>query len=196
MSVVLALGAHFDDIEVGVAGILHSHIMAKDTVYMAIIDSKEHLTGDPKDRYNEQIRAVQMLGVDIKNIRTYNEVSMFKSIVEDLDSTYPDIIYCPFEKDTHQLHVYCSSIGLSVSRKPMRSIYYYHCGSSVCFVPSMFHIYNWDYKEAILNCFRSQVDIGSLSIGVIKARERYFGSIISKSEDIYAEGLIPVKVVK
>jgi len=63
MSVILAIGAHFDDVELGVGGTLLKHVEAGDEVFLAITSSDEYRTGDMDLRIEEQFNALGILGV-------------------------------------------------------------------------------------------------------------------------------------
>lgn len=53
MKKILALGAHYDDVEIGVGGTLLKHVNNGDKVFIAITDSDESRTGDLIIRYQE-----------------------------------------------------------------------------------------------------------------------------------------------
>lgn len=71
---VLAIGAHFDDIELGCGGSLVKHIKNKDKVYMYVITDSEYDDYDgtimrTKDvALEEGKNAIPMLGVGVDNL--------------------------------------------------------------------------------------------------------------------------------
>ena len=70
----------------------------------------------------------------------------------------------------------------------------YHCGSSIDFIPNLFNLIDWQKKLNILNLFETQIHHGAINIDIIKAKERYFATLISDQEDAYAEGFVSRKM--
>ena len=62
MKKVLAIGAHFDDVEVGVGGTLLKHVHNFDQVVIAVLDCREFRTGNPDIRYKEQLESLKLIG--------------------------------------------------------------------------------------------------------------------------------------
>lgn len=196
MRTILAIGAHFDDIEIGCAGTLIKHIFRGDNVLLSVLNADENKTGSSQDRFDEQVKSLKLLNISYDDLIIFNGNRIYgdDKIIGDLDKINPDIIYIPWGKDTHQDHRKCFEIGQSVGRKRNISTLMYHCGSSVDFNPNLFNIINWDKKLKILNCFKSQIKCKSINIDIIKAKERYFATLISDEENDYSEGFIVKKM--
>ena len=193
MKTILALGAHYDDIEIGIAGTLLFHAK-KDRIFIGITNSDEDKTGDPTVRYFEQLKSLELLGIPENNLITF-VTKIDSDIIGVLDGIKPDIVYAPYEEDTHQDHRRCSQIAQSVGRKLYVSTIFYAGGSTRNFNPVMFSPINFEKKSEILNCFESQKKCGALNIDKIKRREYYWGAMISERIDCYAEGLIPMRMI-
>ncbi len=193
--VVLAMGAHFDDVEVGVAGTLIKHLEKGHTVYIAILESDESRTGDPKIRRNEQMAALGNMGIPKKFLLLFSYGEKDADVVAKLDDINPDVIYTLYEKDTHQAHRRCSIIGQSVGRKTHITTVFYNAGSSYDFHPNVFNIIDFDAKTKLINCFTTQIDCGALQLNAIKKKEAYWGSLVSNDQECYAEGLIVRRMI-
>ena len=91
MKTILALGAHYDDIEIGIAGTLLFHAK-KDRIFIGIINSDEDKTGDPTVRYFEQLKSLELLGIPENNLITF-VTKIDSDIIGVLDGIKPDIVY-------------------------------------------------------------------------------------------------------
>jgi len=194
MKKVLALGAHYDDIEIGIGGTLAKHITADDKVFMTVTDSDESRTGDPIIRYNEQLESLRILNMDRHQLMLFDSIDNDANLIHILDKLNPDIIYTMFELDTHQAHRRCSYIGQSVGRKLSTQVIFYNSGTSYDFLPNAFSIISFDFKQKLLRCFKSQIKLNAIDIGIIQRRESYWASIATENPS-YAEGFIIKKMI-
>ena len=193
--IVLASGAHFDDIEAGIGGTLIKHINAGDEVYFVILESDEFRTGDPIIRKEEQKNVLRHLGVSDSRLITFKSTDDSDEIVSILDMLKPHIIYTPYERDTHRAHRRCSKIAQAVGRKKFITTIFYWCGSTLDFIPNMFSIIDFDKKTELLKCHKTQIECGALKLIIRGKMESYFASLISEDENSYAEGLIVRKMI-
>uniref|UniRef100_A0A6M3IZG7 Putative N-acetylglucosaminylphosphatidylinositol de-N-acetylase n=1 Tax=viral metagenome TaxID=1070528 RepID=A0A6M3IZG7_9ZZZZ len=191
MKTILALGSHFDDVEMGCGGTLVKHATNGDRVLIAITNSDDNLAGDIAIRREEQISACFLYGATFS---LYKSSDPEHYIIKELDCLSPDILFIHFDKDTHQHHVRASRIGMSVGRKKNISAFFYDGGSSYDFHPNVFSIISMKKKLELVNCFKSQIDRGTIKINLMKKKEAYWGSLIS-NEDVYAEGFIGSKLM-
>jgi LmbE family N-acetylglucosaminyl deacetylase len=192
---VLATGAHFDDVDVGVGGTLLKHVAKGHDVYIAIMESDEFRTGDPKIRVKEQLAAMKVLGVDESRLLLFTSTDDPPDIISVLDGVKPDIVYTPYHKDTHQAHRRCSKIAQSVGRKKNITTMFYYCGSSVEFYPNVFSIINFSKKMELIKCHKTQIDCGALKRTIREKMESYWAALVSLEEDSYAEGLMVRKMI-
>jgi LmbE family N-acetylglucosaminyl deacetylase len=192
---VLATGAHFDDVEAGIGGTLMKHAEKGDRVHIIITSSDEFRTGYVNVRLKEQISAMESLGLNSTNLTLFSMKDDESSIISSLDVMSPDVIYTPYEDDTHQDHRRCSKIAQSVGRKRNIMTVFYYCGSSIDFYPNMFSIFDFKRKMKAINCYKSQMECGALKLDRRKKMEAYWATLISDDEDCYAEGLIVRKMI-
>jgi len=193
--IILAIGAHYDDIEVGISGTLLKHITKGDKVLIALTSTDEIRTGNPKDRLQEQIKAINIMSISRSNLFLFNTKTEYSDIVQALDNLNPDIIYAQYEKDTHQAHRRASKIAQSVGRKKEITTIFYPSGSSIEFYPNLFSFIDIKKKIKIIKCFESQIKCGALNLDRRKKMEAYWASIVSNDKTAYAEGLIIKKMI-
>ena len=193
---ILVIGCHYDDAELGCAGTIINHIKNGDDVKLVIINSDETQTGYINYRRDEQKMSLEKMG--FKNtlndcIITFYKKSENDVIISRLDIDQPDILFVPWEFDTHQDHRRSSIIGQAVGRKRHIETYFYSSGSTYDFNPNVFNPIDFSKKKEILECFDTQVKCGAINIDIIEKREAFWGSIIS-TEVKHAEGFIARKV--
>jgi len=191
---ILAIGAHFDDIEIGIGGTLFKHIDFGDNVYLAITDADEDRTGDVANRLEEQYSCLNLLNIPKESLLLFAHNDLHENIVFELDKLKPDIIYTMYEHDTHYAHTKASNIGQAVGRKMYTQVIFYNSGSSIDFSPNIFSIIDFNKKQDLLNCFKSQIELGAVKLNFIERRESYWASLITDTYK-YAEGFVIRKML-
>ena len=194
MKKILALGAHYDDVEIGVGGTLLKHVNNGDKVFIAITDSDESRTGDLIIRYQEQLNSINMLGIPQQQLLLFKTNDDISDVIGILDKLKVDTIYTMFEHDTHQAHRRCSYIGQSVGRDLPIQVVFYNSGTSYNFSPNVFSIISFKFKQKLLSCFKSQIELEAINLDIIQRRESYWASLITE-EAGHAEGLIIRKML-
>lgn len=191
MSTILAVGAHFDDVEMGCGGTLQQHIKNGDKVILAITSSDDSFAGDPKERRKEQECANLITGFETILFKINDPIS---KIIGKLDLLKPDIIFSMYEKDTHQDHRRAYEIGIAVGRKKNITTYTYDSGSAYEFYPNIFNLIDFSEKKKLILCFKSQIERGTIKVNLIKKKQMYWASIISNDLDAHAEGFVVKKL--
>lgn len=144
---VLAIGAHPDDVEIGMGGTIAKYI--KKDINVGICDlTKAELSsnGTVKIRQEEAKRAGEILGItkriqlELPDRGLYLTESAIKSIVTIIRKHRPKIIFVPYFEDRHPDHGHCSRIveeavfsagirkykdDLNLPSHKVQSIYYY-----------------------------------------------------------------------
>jgi LmbE family N-acetylglucosaminyl deacetylase len=117
---VLAIGAHFDDIELGVGGTLSRHVAEGDNVYMLVLTDSAYYNYDGTPVRTKEVAEAEgdaaakvlgvkkliKLGLQTKTLQYGFE--LIESINEVVDEHSIDVIYTHWDKDVHQDH---SAIG-------------------------------------------------------------------------------------
>jgi len=190
---ILAIGAHHDDVQIGVGYTLFSHVNNGDQVYVGVTSADEDRTGCVDIRRLEEYEALYKMCVPVNNLFSFYSEDDISHIIYTLDQVKADIIYAMWGDDTHQAHKHCSTIGQAVSRK-IKNVLYYNSGTALNFVPNNFVLENnFDWKLWLLESFQSQIECGAIDIDSVKTRERYWASMVK--EDAYAEGLIVQRAI-
>jgi len=191
---IAAIGAHFDDVEIGCGGTLQKHIKNGDEVYIVITSADEFRTGLPESRMKEQLEVMKLLGLPRSRLITFSRDLPTEHIVSKLDEFQFELVFAHYQEDTHQDHRRSSYIAQSVSRKRTTTIIFYESGSSLRFQPNIFSIIDFDFKLKLLESYRSQIDRQSINIDIIRKKNHYLGSLVSDDVDTYAEGFVVWKM--
>ena len=179
---VLAVGAHPDDVEIGVGGILASHRAAGDSVTILTL-SRGAKGGEPDDRQHESLQSADMLGArlfleDLADTEISNNgqtVAMIERVVSEVN---PTIVYTHSAHDRHQDHRAVHEATLVATRTVRTIACFQSPSSTVDFRPSRFVSIDGftETKLALLDCFRSQAEIrGYLDPEFVLATARYWG---------------------
>jgi len=143
LRVVLAVGAHPDDTELGCAGTLALHKLNGDKVYLLVL-TKGEASGDIEVRERECKRAAEILGVDslffggLEDTRVHDGRESIDIIEKIIDKVKPDIIYAPTPKDTHQDHRNTGYATMSAGRRCKMILLYEGASTQSNFFPQVF----------------------------------------------------------
>lgn len=142
---VVCIGAHPDDVELGMGGTLAKHITREDDVQI-VLCTLGGVSGDPKQREREANNAAQVLGIknpqilDLPVSKLNRPTKEFEKIINKLlEQTNPDRIYTHSPYDNHQVHM---SVSKSVvnGAKTIKQILFYEIISSTTpyFIPNAY----------------------------------------------------------
>lgn len=161
--VVLAVGAHPDDVEIGCGGILLRHRAAGDSVAVLTLSGGEQ-GGEAAERVEEARRAAEVLGARLF-MRTLEDaaisegketISLIEEVIREID---PSVIYTHTLNDGHQDHrsVHRATV---VAARQVPSLYCYQAPSSgIDFRPTKF-VEVGEFlgrKVQAISAYRSQV---------------------------------------
>jgi LmbE family N-acetylglucosaminyl deacetylase len=159
---VLAIGAHPDDVEIGVGGILAAHHGAGDEIVILTL-SRGAKGGTADDRQHEALASSELLGarlfledlVDTEIANTGPTVAIIERVVREVE---PTIVYVHSSHDRHQDHRAIHEATLVATRSVETVACYQSPSSTVDFRPTRFVSIDGftDAKLALLACFRSQ----------------------------------------
>ena len=178
---VLAVGAHPDDVEIGVGGILASHRAAGDQVTILTL-SRGGKGGAPDDRQHESLRSAELLGarlfledlVDTEITNTGPTVAIIERVVREVN---PTIVYTHSVHDRHQDHRATHEATVVATRAVDTVACFQSPSSTVDFRPTRFVSIDGftEKKLELLQCFQSQADIRSyLEPDFVLATARYW----------------------
>jgi LmbE family N-acetylglucosaminyl deacetylase len=165
MKVVLAVGAHPDDIELGCSGTLALHKAHGDKVYLLVL-TKGEASGDIKVREDECQKAANMLSVDrlffggLEDTKVHDGRETIDVIEKIVGEVKPDIIYAPTCKDSHQDHRNTGYAALSAGRRCKMILFYEGASTQRDFTPQVFvDIKNtFSLKRKVIHVFGSQLN--------------------------------------
>ena len=165
LRVILAVGAHPDDTELGCAGTLALHKLNGDKVYLLVL-TKGEASGDIEVRERECRRAAEMLGVDglffggLEDTKVCDGRETIDTIEKIIDEVKPDILYAPTPKDNHQDHRNAGHATLSAGRRCKMILLYEGASTQRNFVPQVFVNIKKTFglKKKATRVFGSQLD--------------------------------------
>jgi len=178
---VLAIGAHPDDVEIGVGGTLAAHAAAGDPVAILTL-SRGARGGEADDRQHESLAAADLLGArlfleDLDDTRISSAdptVGIIERVIAEID---PSMVYTHSSHDRHQDHRAVHEATMVASRRVDGVACYQSPSTTVEFRPSRFVAIDGytDVKLALLACFRSQAGIRDyLEPDFVLATARYW----------------------
>ncbi|MFC3958114.1 PIG-L deacetylase family protein [Halovivax cerinus] len=199
---VLAIGAHPDDVEIGVGGTIARHVERGDDVTHLIATDGAAGCRDPADaRRDEAVESARTLGVEDVRFLEFTDtgltddgrvVDAIERHVTDLDA---DRVYVHAREDTHQDHRNCARATLSATRRE-GSVYAYETYSTrPTFTPRHVVPLTESHLEAKLDAIRvheSQTDKTYINDGTIRGLARVRGRQANRS---FAEGFAVVRSI-
>jgi len=184
--IVLAIGSHFDDIEIGCGGTLLKHRDAGDDIVLAVLKSDEELTAPAKVRFDEGATSADTLKA---KLLIFRHCQNSEDVVHQLDNIRPTILYFPFEKDYHQDHNHASQIGFAVSRNVSITVLRYLVTTSHSYYPNYLSVIDIEEKKKLVSLFSSQMERRPKFMEIMETQNRFFGSLIP-GDGHYAEGFV------
>jgi LmbE family N-acetylglucosaminyl deacetylase len=185
-NIILAVGAHPDDIEIGCGGTLAKHIERGDDVYMIVMTNGER--GNHNMDRSECLKSLQTLG--IKGIFFGNfpdgalsddflVVSFIEKYINELGVNR---VYTHSPNDRHQDHRSCSRAVSSAARK-ITEILLFQGPSTTSHEPHYFielSPSNFRKKIDSVNCYESQISKGIVNPKLISHLAEIHGATCNK----------------
>lgn len=176
---ILAIGAHPDDVEIGVGGTLLRHVAAGDEVHIACV-SLGARGGDSGERMIEAELAATRLGATLSVGKGEDTKVELPSTIEFLEELIqrirPDVVYTHSINDRHQDHRTVHNATRVAARGVGERFAYQSPSSDIAFAPSLFR--NVDAymkgKLDLVKCFRSQAKHAYMHHESILAQQRYW----------------------
>ena len=176
-SVVLAIGAHPDDVEIGVGGLLAAHRAAGDSVIILTLCRGDR-GGDAEHRQHESLAAAELIGArlfledleDTKISPADPTVSIIERIVDEVG---PSVVYTHSQHDRHQDHRAVHHAASVATRRVPTLACFQSPSATVDFHPNRFVPIDGytDTKLALLAVFCHSVGDPRLSRTELRARD-------------------------
>lgn len=197
---ILCIGAHPDDVELGMGGTVAKHSARGDDVTIVICTQGiGGESGDSKLRELEARNAAEILGAKLRimdyPVLKLNTISMefTKLIRQIIEEISPDRLYTHSPYDYHQVHESVSASVLASSWDIPQVLHYEESSSTTCeFRPNAF-VDITDYIQYKIECIRSHATQSKKlymkeNITRSLAQSRYVINKIGKKPDGMAEG--------
>ena len=186
---VLAVGAHPDDVELGVGGILAAHRDAGDTVVILTM-SRGAKGGEPDARQNESLKSAELLGArlfleDLIDTEITNTGPTIAVIERVINQVKPTIVYTHSIHDRHQDHRAVHEATVVAARSVDTVACYQSPSATVDYRPTRFISIDGfiDKKLELLQCFQSQASIRKyLEPEFVLSTARYWSRFSSASD--------------
>lgn len=202
---VLAVGAHPDDVEIGVGGILAAHRAAGDDIVILTL-TRGARGGDADLRQHESLAAAELLGArlflkDLVDTEVDGGGPTVRLIEEVVREVRPTVVYTHTRHDRHQDHRAANEATIVATRGVASVACFQSPSSTIDFHPNRFVAIDRfiDAKLELLDCFRSQVESRSyLDKDFVTTTARYWsrfgdGSYVEPLEILRdARGLVDV----
>ena len=195
--IVLAVGAHPDDVEIGVGGILLRHAAQGHRVTVLTLTGGE-AGGKAAERAAESQRAAELLSARLIHAALADTSvseggATIGTILDVIDEVRPTTVYTHTPRDVHQDHRNVHSATLVAARTVSRVFCYQAPSTTVEFKPTRFVAID-EFLEAkieVIQAYASQVKIrGYLDEELLRATARYWSRF---SQARYVE---PLEVVR
>lgn len=180
--VILAIGAHPDDIEFGCAGTLARHKEMGDSVHMLILTLGEGGEASPETRKKEAEASAAILAADSIEFGGISVFDLhvvkheFIGIIEkSIERIKPDRVYCHTQYDTHQVHEAGARCTLIATRY-VKEVFLFELPSTTQdFKPNVFMDISktLDKKIECINAFKSQSDKYYMRLSAVCGLARY-----------------------
>ncbi|MDD4363071.1 MAG: bacillithiol biosynthesis deacetylase BshB1 [Atribacterota bacterium] len=214
----MAIGAHPDDVEIGMGGTIISMVKQNiDVTILDLTDGEPTPRGTVEKRKNESEKAKQILGVKnrinitLKNRYLTDDIPSRQKLAEQFRINRPEIIFAPYWIDAHPDHIAASKLcdaarfygKLTKTNMEGDPYYvpkiYYYLVSHIRLNISPNFIYNisdeMEKKLTALECYESQFG-SSLNqhagIAWVKRKNSYWGGLIGRE---YGEAFISKECV-
>lgn len=160
--IVLAVGAHPDDVEIGAGGILAAHAAAGDRITILTL-SRGARGGDADNRQFESLAAAELLGArlflkDLVDTEISSGGGTVRLIEEVVREVQPTVVYTHSGNDRHQDHRAVSEATIVATRQVATVACYQSPSATIDFRPTRFVRIDQflERKLQLLACFDSQ----------------------------------------
>ena len=196
---VLAVGAHPDDIELGVGGAIAKHVISGDEVHFLVLSYGEK-SGDKNLRKIEAKKSAQILKAksltfgEIEDTKISDGIDTIMKIENVINKIQPNRVYTQCAKDRHQDHRNTAYATFSPARKVPEVFSYESPDSYPNFVPQYYiQISNTiSLKLKALKQFGSQQGKQFLEVNAIRGLALFRGYQVGIQ---YAEAFEVIRVI-
>ena len=170
---ILAVGAHFDDVELGCSGTLAKHVESGDKVFVYVATNSEFSNHknikirDKKVALKESEKALKIIGINklfLGNFKTleieFNE-ALNKDLIKIIEKYKIDLIYTHWSDDVHHDHRAVARSSLHCGRHVKNLLCYrsnWYSSDKVFDANYFVDISNfWKIKKLAIKCHKSEL---------------------------------------
>ncbi len=193
--IILAVGAHPDDFELGCGGTLLKHCLEGQPVYGLILTKGQN--GNHSPDLSEALASLRRFGLKESRILDFPDGELVDSLPyvsrleEEIRRIGPSRVYTHTGNDRHQDHRNCSRLVQSAARFIPQVLLFESPSTTTDFSPTYFSniSHTLEQKLATLRMYESQVDKGTIDIDFVRAQALYWGfrSKAKNGVTVYAE---------
>jgi len=132
---ILAVGAHFDDIELGCAGTLIKHVKNADNVTILVAADSSYASPDnrvirKKETAQKEgqkaagIIGAHLAGLDLQTFHVHFDEALTAGILKHIENLEIDTLYAPWIHDVHRDHQNAGKAALMAGRHLPRCLMY------------------------------------------------------------------------
>lgn len=137
--VILIIGAHPDDVEIGLGATIYK--LHKEHSFHGLILTSGELRGNPEQREAATIRAAEILGYTAHFARLKDskctDIEAEEAIHIQIEAIKPDIVIGHSNNDRHRDHVITHNATFSAARK-VKNLLFFESPYSHAFVPNFY----------------------------------------------------------
>ena len=190
---VLAIGAHFDDIELGCSGSLKKHVEKGDKVILYVATSSGFFSPDhvrvrsDEIAMEEGMTAAELIGAELmcgcfETLHLEFEDELNAQLVSIIEKEKIDLIYTHHKDDVHHDHAALAKASFHAGRHVPRILAYhsYWYQSDMRFSPDFYVDITdtWETKEAVIKAHKSEYErVGNAWIDYFKKEARNNGIV-------------------
>lgn len=198
---VVAIGAHPDDIEIGVGGTVALHRARDEDVRFVVLTRGEELS-DPDRREQEAREAASVLDVEDVHFVGYEDTAVpydhdaVTAIEEQLDAVDADRAYIHTPEDTHQDHRKAALASITATRNVDEVLSFESPSTRPSFEPQYYSSFSeemLDRKISAIRAHESQRAKKYLEAEAMKGLARFRGR---QANERYAEALEVIRITK
>jgi len=193
LEVVLAIGAHPDDVEIGCGGILARHVAAGDQVSVLTLTGGEQggeaLTRAIESRCAAEILGARLFHTDLVDTGVSEASDTITAIKQVIEEVAPTTVYTHTARDVHQDHRNVHHATLVAARGIPRIYCYQAPSTTIEFHPTRFVTIDGflERKLEAIDAYGSQVAVRDyLDPDLLRSTARYWGRF---SRSKYVEAL-------
>jgi LmbE family N-acetylglucosaminyl deacetylase len=186
---VLAIGAHPDDVEIGVGATLAEHVAAGDDVTVLTV-SHGRSGGDPVTRAQEAQEAheaagrlgVRLILGDLEDTHITERGATLDLIERAIADVRPDVVYVHSLNDVHQDHRAVHAATRVAARRVMKVLCYQSPSATIDFRPTVFIAAHGGLSAKLnaIAAFETQITTRDyLAPALLEATARYWGRFSS-----------------